>query len=59
MTIDPDYKIKVSSVLMKQKMLASVDDNFIKYEGKEMRLPDKFLPDIEFLKYHNQERFKP
>ncbi|NUO00672.1 MAG: HNH endonuclease [Saprospiraceae bacterium] len=58
-TIDQDYRIRVSSVLMKQKKLTSVEDNFIKYQGREIQLPDRFLPDIEFLNYHNQERFKP
>ncbi len=57
-TIDTDYRIKISSILMKQKNLTSVADYFVKYEGKEMGLPNRFLPDLEFLKYHNQERFK-
>ncbi len=58
-TIDTNYKIKVPSILMKQRKLNSIEDYFIKYEGKEIGLPTRFLPDIEFLKYHNQERFKP
>jgi putative restriction endonuclease len=58
-TIDTDYKIKISSILMKQKNQISIEDYFVKYEGAEISLPSKFLPDIEFLKYHNEERFKP
>lgn len=58
-TIDTNYKIKISSILMKQKNINSIQDYFIKYEGKEIALPTRFLPDMEFLKYHNQERFKP
>jgi putative restriction endonuclease len=58
-TIDTDYRVKISSILMKQKNLTSIEDFFIKYEGIEIGLPNRFLPDIEFLKYHNQERFKP
>jgi putative restriction endonuclease len=46
-------------VQMKQRKLDSIEDYFVKYEGKEIGLPSRFLPDIEFLKYHNQERFKP
>lgn len=57
-TIDTNYKIKISSILMKQKNLTSIEDYFIKYDGKEIGLPSRFLPDIEFLKYHNEERFK-
>jgi putative restriction endonuclease len=58
-TIDTSYKIKISSILMKQQNINSIEDYFIKYEGKEIGLPTRFLPDIEFLKYHNEERFKP
>lgn len=58
-TIDTNYKIKISSILMKQKNITSIEDYFVKYEGEEIGLPSRFLPDIEFLKYHNEERFKP
>lgn len=58
-TIDTNYKIKISSILMNQKNLDSIENYFVKYEGREIGLPTRFLPDIEFLKYHNQERFKP
>jgi putative restriction endonuclease len=58
LTITPDYKIKISSFLFKQKKSKSVEDYFLKYDSREMILPSRFLPDAEFLKYHNQERFK-
>lgn len=58
-TIDTDYRIKISSILMKQKASTSIEDYFAKYDGKEILLPTRFLPDTEFLKFHNQERFKP
>lgn len=58
LTITPDYKIKISSVLLKQKKSQSVEDYFLKYHNQDIILPSRFLPDIEFLKYHNEERFK-
>jgi putative restriction endonuclease len=58
LTIAPDYKIKISPILKKQSKIQSVNDYFLKYENSEIILPTKFLPDVEFLKYHNQERFK-
>lgn len=58
LTITPEYKIKISSILSKQKKLKPIENYFLKYDNKEMILPSRFLPDIEFLKYHNQERFK-
>jgi putative restriction endonuclease len=48
-----DYKIKVSSRLKKKNVPESIEQNFINLEGKEMFLPDKFLPAKELLKIHN------
>ncbi|HEX2866934.1 MAG TPA: HNH endonuclease [Ignavibacteriales bacterium] len=56
-TITPDYKIKVSSVLQEQEMNPSISEFFLKYHDKEIKLPWRFLPDQDFLKYHNKERF--
>lgn len=53
-----DYTIKVSSKLKKKNVPTSIDENFIKLDGKEMLLPDKFLPARELLKIHN-DFFKP
>jgi putative restriction endonuclease len=57
-TITPEYKIKISSILKKQNKTQSVREYFLAYEDKDIILPTKFLPDVEFLKYHNQQRFK-
>ncbi len=59
LTITPEYIIKISSILQKQMKSTSVNNYFIKYHNNELLLPFRFLPDVEFLKYHNQERFKP
>ncbi|MDP1727258.1 MAG: HNH endonuclease [Bacteroidota bacterium] len=59
LTITTDFKIKISSVLKKQNKIPSVQDFFLKYENQSMILPSRFLPDIEFLNYHNNEKFKP
>ena len=58
-TITTNYKIEVSSILLKQKKVKTIEDYFIRYNNQEIILPSKFLPDIEFLKYHNEFRFKP
>ncbi|RYC51148.1 HNH endonuclease [Flagellimonas olearia] len=57
-TITPDYKIKISNVLLKSKKSDSLEKYFFQYENKDIFLPSKFLPDIEFLKYHNENRFQ-
>ena len=57
-TITPDYKIKVSSVLKKQEKVKFIQENFCVYENKSIILPTKFLPDKKFLQYHNERRFR-
>jgi putative restriction endonuclease len=56
-TITTDFKIEVSSILLKQRKSKSIEDYFIKYNNKKIILPSRFLPDTEFLKYHNEFRF--
>lgn len=56
-TITPDYKVKVSSQIPQQMGTAEADTFFNQYEGRPIRLPQRFLPDPELLKYHNDERF--
>jgi len=58
-SISPEYKIKISSEIKKMKNQTGIFDFFLKFEDKEIVLPDRFLPDKEFLKYHYYERFKP
>lgn len=57
-TITPDYKIKISNTLLKQKKTDSLEKYFFQYDNKDIFLPSKFLPDVEFLKYHNESRFQ-
>ncbi len=57
-TITPHFKIKVSPLLLKQKKSKSIEDYFIKYNNQDIILPSRFLPDVVFLKYHNEVRFK-
>ncbi|WP_282054413.1 HNH endonuclease [Maribacter luteus] len=56
-TITPNYKIKVSNTLLKQIKTDSLEKYFFQYNNREIFLPSKFLPDIEFLKFHNENRF--
>ena len=56
-TITPEYKIKASSILKKNRDL-SVRNYFLKYENKKIILPSRFFPDKKFLEYHNKERFR-
>lgn len=56
-TITTEFKIRVSPHFLRQGKGDKVDF-FKQFDGKQIILPSRFLPDIEFLKYHNKERFK-
>lgn len=56
-TITPEYTLRVSPQILKQKDQHSFDF-FGKFENQKIILPSRFLPDVEFLKYHNEERFR-
>ncbi len=51
-TITPNYRIRVSKAFSKYKTDESITDIFLKYDNKEIILPDKFLPQQDFLEYH-------
>ena len=57
-TITTEYRIKVSSELKEQKKNPVISDYFLIYDDQLINLPTRFLPDQEFLAYHNLERFR-
>lgn len=56
LTITTDYRVKVSPALPRT---CTAEDLFFKYEGREISLPERFLPDPSFLEYHNRHVFQP
>lgn len=58
LTITPDYNIKISSLLFKEKKKPMIEEYFLQYDKKAIYLPTRFLPNIEFLEYHNAFRFR-
>ncbi len=57
-TVTPDFKVKTSKYFDDFKKQNVVNDLFLKYENQSIILPDKFLPEKEFLDYHYQNIFK-
>lgn len=57
-TIDTDYKIQVSKNLKDLEPNETMQKFFLDYDGKEIILPKRFLPNREFLDFHNREIFK-
>lgn len=52
-----DYTIKISPKFKKKKTLET-EQYFLIFEGKQINLPKKFMPDPEFLKVHNNAFFE-
>lgn len=56
-TITVDYNILVCNELLNRKDESSVK-YFHKYHNQTLILPSRFLPDSEFLEYHNHNKFR-
>jgi len=57
-TIDLDYRVKVSQRLKSLKQDKNIQLFLLNFEHKQIDLPKRFLPNVEFLKYHHQNIFK-
>jgi putative restriction endonuclease len=56
-TITADYKIKISPKLL-VKPSAPIEKWLVSFEGKDMIIPERFVPTIQFLEYHNNNIFQ-
>jgi putative restriction endonuclease len=54
MTVSADDYTIILSPALKRKQTTGIEDYFLKYEGREIRLPKKFMPSPQFLKIHNE-----
>lgn len=57
-TLDSDYKVILSKQIRDFFNSNEIREYFIKYEGKCIRLPYRFLPSKEFLAFHNEYIFE-
>jgi putative restriction endonuclease len=58
LTITPDFKIKISKSIKPDNTDSALQDFLFRYDGSEIKMPTRFLPDINFLKYHNKSIFR-
>lgn len=56
-TLDNNYCIVTSQRMKSIEMDDSTRKWFYQYDGKQINLPDKFLPDKKFIEYHNDVIF--
>ena len=55
--IDSDYKMVISEKLSQMKKERYFKMYFGNFENKQINLPEKFFPKIEFLQYHIDKIF--
>lgn len=58
LTVTPEFKVQISRSIQQDGVTSAVQDFLFRYDGAEIKLPTRFLPDIAFLKYHNENIFK-
>ena len=56
LTVTPNLAVKISP-RAKQTTDFGTRELLLKYEGKFISAPERFMPDPEFLKYHNEQVF--
>jgi len=57
-TFDEDFRLVIGPRLKDHLPNEALERNFLVYEGKLMQLPDKFLPESEFMRRHREEVFQ-
>jgi putative restriction endonuclease len=57
-TITTDYKIMLSKEILSKKTDDTIQKFFINYQDKNIILPSRFIPNPDFLEYHNLNIFR-
>jgi putative restriction endonuclease len=58
LTITSEFKIKISKSIKRNDADGAIQDFLLRYDGFEIKMPTRFLPDTDFLKYHNKNVFR-
>jgi putative restriction endonuclease len=56
-SITDDFKLAVSKTIKRLHNEVSIQRGFLVYEGVKIRLPDRFVPDGEFIEFHRTNIF--
>jgi putative restriction endonuclease len=57
-TVDFDYKIKVSKYFNEYKKDLNIQKFFLDFDSKKIEIPKRFLPNKDFLEYHHNNIFR-
>jgi len=58
LTVTPEFIVKFSKVVNRGNLSDAAQDFLIQYDGVEITKPAKFLPEQDFLAYHNKNVFR-
>ncbi|HEY9628933.1 MAG TPA: HNH endonuclease [Coleofasciculaceae cyanobacterium] len=56
-TFDDEYKLLLSCYLQKFLPEETLEHNFVAYAGNPLHLPEKFHPELDFLRFHRERIF--
>jgi len=56
-TFDENYNLVLSRCLQEFLPEETLETNFVSYAGSQLRLPEKFHPEPDFLRFHREEVF--
>lgn len=57
-TFDEDYRLVLGPYLREFLPNEALERDFLSYEGRQIQMPDKFLPESDFLQKHREELFR-
>lgn len=57
-TFDEDFRLVIGTRLKDYLPNETLERNFLAYEGRSIQMPDKFLPEREFMRRHSEEVFR-
>ena len=57
LTVDEQYSIVISDQISDYLPNVSIEFNLVRHHGREIFPPEKFMPNQEFLRYHNDNIF--
>jgi len=58
LTVTTDYRVKLSPLLMPRAQNHALDTFFLAYDNAPLTLPRRFIPEPDFLRYHNAKIFR-
>ena len=56
-TIGDDYKLVISKIIKRLHNEPSIQRGFTVYNDRKIILPDKFIPELEFIEFHRNNIF--